>query len=269
MPNYVKNEIKVTGDRKMLEQLMQKVKDEKTAFSFDRIIPMPKSMNIQSGNDEEKAVLLILKGGLAHTSLIPEQYRDSVRKAATFAEKSLRDMGILDYVDGNYGLETYAEDDDPAHANMARIMNGERPITKADFIALGSIAIDNYIRYGSRDWYDWCTAKWGTKWDAGNADTTLDEDGLSIRFDTAWSLPESVLAKLVEMFPTLSFEGRWADEDIGSNCGTWTGINGKMEVSTLEYGEDSIRLACDVWDYDPEEYLGDEEEDYDCEEDDE
>lgn len=258
MPNYVRNEIHVTGDRKMLEQLTETVKGEKSAFSFDCIIPMPKSMNIQSSSDEEKAILLILKGGMAHTSLIPKQYRDSVRKAASSANETLKNMKVYDFTD-DYGLDNYMSDDDPAHANIASIMSGESPVTKADFIALGAIAIDNYICHGSRDWYDWCSANWGTKWDAENAGVALAEDRLSIRFNTAWALPDPVLAKLVEMFPALTFEGRWADEDIGSNCGTWFGINGKMEVSFLDYGEDSIRLACDIWDYDPEEYFSEED----------
>ena len=216
MANYVLNEITVTGDREALEKFMQKVKGEQSPFSFNSIIPMPTSMNIVSGSDEERAILLILKGGLAYTSLIPKQYRESVIKAAA-------SMHVIDYYNGNYGLEKYVSNDDPANADIARLLDGHIPITKADFIALGSIAIDNYVRYGSKDWYDWSCANWGCKWDAGDADVKLHENELFISFSTAWAMPEPVFIKLVEMFPNLHFEGRWADEDIGSNCGTWTG----------------------------------------------
>ena len=231
MPNYVLNEITVTGDREALEKFMQKVKGESSPFSFNSIIPMPASMNIVSGSDEERAILLILKGGLAYTSLIPKQYRESVIKAAASRKQSLCDMHVSDYYNGDYGLETYVSNDDPANADIARLLDGHIPITKADFIALGAIAIDNYVRYGAKDWYDWNCANWGCKWDAGDADVNLHENELFISFSTAWAMPEPVFIKMVEMFPNLHFEGRWADEDIGSNCGTWTGSGGRFETA--------------------------------------
>ena len=51
----------------------------------------------------------------------------------------------------------------------------------------------NIERHGHANWYDWCVANWGTKWDVNtNGDTAEVEDGelaVEIWFDTAWSPP--------------------------------------------------------------------------------
>lgn len=62
------------------------------------------------------------------------------------------------------------------------------------------------------DWYD---KHWGTKWNAVDAQIT-DE---SYIFDTAWSAPLPVIKKLSELFPKITFDLTWSDEDAGQNCG--------------------------------------------------
>lgn len=54
------------------------------------------------------------------------------------------------------------------------------------------------------DWYSWCLANWGTKWDIGR-DSALDNDAIiegnsfTVRFDSAWSPPIFAYQKLEEM----------------------------------------------------------------------
>jgi hypothetical protein len=45
--------------------------------------------------------------------------------------------------------------------------------------------------YGHTNWYDWCVANWGTKWDVGGDAELLDlqPDCVRLRFDTAWGPP--------------------------------------------------------------------------------
>lgn len=76
------------------------------------------------------------------------------------------------------------------------------------------------------NWYDWSIEHWGTKWNAysfqwhGKADHCI-----AIQFDTAWSPPEPVLDKLVEMGFIIA--GLWKDEgdtevhDFYNDCGNW------------------------------------------------
>ena len=71
-------------------------------------------------------------------------------------------------------------------------------------------------KIGFFNWYDWCCATWGTKWNASHPrieDDTLADGYLEIFFETAWSAPVPVFLKLREMFPTLTFECRWRYED--------------------------------------------------------
>lgn len=82
----------------------------------------------------------------------------------------------------------------------------------------------NLEKYGHKNWYDWCVANWGTKWDVG-ADGYEAEDngkgGLTLTFDSAWSPPTDAYATLVEQFgfsirayyyePGMAFAGIWED----------------------------------------------------------
>ena len=59
---------------------------------------------------------------------------------------------------------------------------------------------------------------WGTKWNA--YDQVIDLDSGELSFDTAWSCPIPVLKELSKRHPDDEITVRYADEDLGSNCGT-------------------------------------------------
>lgn len=65
---------------------------------------------------------------------------------------------------------------------------------------------------------DFARDKWGTKWNAYSQWVDLDQG--AIQFDTAWSCPEPVIKALSDLHPEAEITLRFADEDIGSNCGT-------------------------------------------------
>ncbi len=65
---------------------------------------------------------------------------------------------------------------------------------------------------------DFARDKWGTKWNA--YDQLVDLEQGVIQFDTAWSCPEPVFKALSALHPEAEITVRFADEDIGSNCGT-------------------------------------------------
>jgi hypothetical protein len=96
------------------------------------------------------------------------------------------------------------------------------------------------------NWYDWSVENWGTKWDV--SETHEDENGY-ICFDTAWSTPVELICFLSEKYTNLSFEVKFADEDIGNNCGTYTFNNG-IEIDYKSYDTEG---ACEIWGYDYEE----------------
>ena len=88
----------------------------------------------------------------------------------------------------------------------------------------------NIEKYGYGNWYDFCVANWGTKWDVGGDDygaPTITEDGKMIAgFDSAWAPPTTAMERLVEMGftvklyyyePGMCFAGIWEGDEHGFN----------------------------------------------------
>jgi len=102
----------------------------------------------------------------------------------------------------------------------------------------------DYIkRFGTDNWYNWKVQNWGTKWDV--YDVSEIEGGFS--FDTAWATPYNALVRLSTLFPDVEINVRYADEDFGSNVGTYKLVSGlTIEEYAPEFGIESLRLAGDI-----------------------
>jgi hypothetical protein len=98
----------------------------------------------------------------------------------------------------------------------AGIFNIIKPIPEALHITSGFLGKDtpeqaalenaqaaNLKTYGYADWYSFCTAEWGTKWDARTSDEEnpyiLDGNQVTIFFDTAWAPPMNIYYALEAM----------------------------------------------------------------------
>ena len=115
-------------------------------------------------------------------------------------------------------------------------------------------SIDLINKYGADNWHDWCIANWGTKWNS--YEVSYSDNKKKIVFDTAWSCPLPVIEALSKKFSDTTFTLKYADEDIGNNCGTIVLFNG--EILSEEEGDD--KFACEVKGYDYEELLREREE---------
>lgn len=82
--------------------------------------------------------------------------------------------------------------------------------------------IENYRETGYLNSLYMSIDKWHTKWNA--YDSGYGDDHLF--FDTAWSCPIPIFQKLSEMFPEEVILVKYADEDIGHNCGRFSYLNG-------------------------------------------
>ena len=80
----------------------------------------------------------------------------------------------------------------------------------------------NTEEYGYGNWYDYCVNEWGTKWDVGaeGYEVEIENDRLTLSFDSAWSPPIAAYEKLVELgFEVrayyyesgMCFAGMWED----------------------------------------------------------
>ncbi|MCM1102022.1 MAG: hypothetical protein NC398_11630 [Acetatifactor muris] len=184
MPNHVKNIVRMEGITKLplfKTEYDEYEKRDVTCFDFNKIIPMPESLNMVSGSIETLAIEAVNR-------------RLSQRRYGFQQKYSQPQMSDEEY---QQRIESHGK-------------------TEEELLDLGLQYISNKVKYGATSWYDWCCDNWGTKW---NAYSNEQEDEDTISFETAWSNPEPVMLKLSEMYPEATIEHWWADEDMGSNDG--------------------------------------------------
>ena len=79
----------------------------------------------------------------------------------------------------------------------------------------------NLELYGAKDWYDFQTSNWGTKWDVDPYDKVeFDPLGVTFGFDSAWSPPMGIYEELVNQGysvtayyyePGMAYVGKYED----------------------------------------------------------
>lgn len=121
------------------------------------------------------------------------------------------------------------------------------------YISLGEKYAKNKLKYGYCAWYYWRIHNWGTKWNAYE----IEQIDNTIKFETAWATPIPVIRKLSEIFPTITIDHKFADEDIGNNCGHYVWIHGDIICKDELDDEEAEEFALDLWGW--EKISGDEE----------
>lgn len=220
MPNYVKNKVLLDGPADKIEELLNSIKsghgDDINYIDFNKIIPMPESLKIESSSNTDKGIALIryLNGD---DSLLNTMLNYPWVKKMNFQNT----QELYEYF---HSKENYIE-----------------------IIEIGKKAIYNIETHGHADWHSWSCDKWGTKWNSINS--TVYEN--VIEFETAWTTPYPVIIVLSDMNPDIKFIVEYADEDIGRNCGRYI-LQAGNEREYEEY--DEIK-SCEIWGYDPADYL--------------
>lgn len=167
-----------------------------------------------------------------------KKHEDSLLNSTTPMPKTYKDWDTTNYKDGK-GLKVGDKLTD------MQDMLKEIDVTEDFLKGLRSAMKYQKRKYGIVGWYDWRCNNWGTKWEVGNVDIYED----SIEFQTAWGVAEPVVRRWSEMFPNTEFDVRYADEDIGHNCGTFTYSNGKL----TNYVEGTAEFARELWGIEEEE----------------
>lgn len=227
MSNNVQNYISYTGDEGRIREMLETIKNDTFGLGtidFNKIIPMPESLDIELGSKMDRGL---------------KAYREFVEgyiygKNAKEAEKALQNIP--------------KEKEEVFLKRHSAIPSSEWE--------LGKIAWNNIRKYGYSTWYDWRYKYWNTKWNAYDYEKNVDYSTNAIlHFFTDWNPPHPVIEKLAKMFPDISFEHKWADEDIGANCGISTYVNGKQtEFYCPDSDKESIDFACSVWGCEPNEF---------------
>lgn len=96
------------------------------------------------------------------------------------------------------------------------------------------------------DWYDWHVTNWGTKWNAYECYTKQGKSYIQFIFLTAWSMPYEILLRLALLGYDMDI--RYADEDLGSNCGksTYTSEQGWTHWDESEL-KNPYKFASNLW----------------------
>lgn len=132
------------------------------------------------------------------------------------------------------------------------------PADLKDTVAPNRLSADRLIEmYGYADWYAFCVAEWGTKWDISYGTIVEEGEGYLIAtFDTAWSPPIALIEKLEGHGFTdvcidyveygMNFVGQWnngydecyeIDEDIPEHMDELWGIS-EMLAEREEFDEE-------------------------------
>ena len=226
MPNHVENHIEFSGDEQRISAMLEQIKNDKygiVTIDFNKIIPMPESLNIEAGSKTDRGL---------------KAYRDFI-EVYTFGRS------VEDALKALVNIPEKSEE----------IFLHQRTDVQREEWELGKTAWQNIQIYGVPTWYDWAIGKWNTKWNAYGYDGYTDYSACDeITFQTAWSAPHPILKKLSEMYPDVSFKHQWADEDIGMNCGERCYLGGEMIDQYIPEGIRATEFALEVWDYDPLEF---------------
>jgi hypothetical protein len=199
MPNWVTNNLNIA--EKDLETFKKLALDENGMIDFNILIPRPKDLDITAGS-----------------------YEWYIDKYGFNKEQETRQNTLLKPVLDKLYNENLSQDEFVKLAYTDKVFK----IAKEVYNLEKKSNLDNILRgyynlrkHGYANWYEWSCAEWGTKW---NASETYGS-GSHFTFDTAWNCPFEWLLKLSKH---IDFKGSFADEDLGSNLGTFETENGKL-----------------------------------------
>lgn len=91
--------------------------------------------------------------------------------------------------------------------------------------------VENYLEYGFATWYNWCVQNWGTKWNASDCEKT---DTNTYEFITAWSGVASLIQQMSVDFPEVKIHYEYSSEDTGNCCGVGTFYNNSDDFRELQ-----------------------------------
>ena len=247
MPNHIQSNLKFICDEERLREILEAIKYESDSESedvgygtidFQKIIPMPEALDIECGSRTDSSV---------------ELYLTSINPDASYFGTDKMEKAEFDSLVTRLSLECahpydYKLSQNDINEKLKYLKNPQ------ENIEYGKQVVSNILNYGVPTWYEWRIANWGTKW---NSYSNFYEGGSILNFQTAWSAPKAVLLKLSEMYPDVTMELEYADEDIGSNCGRAVFCEGELqEMYYPETRKEAIEFACSVWGYDLKETMG-------------
>lgn len=201
MPNWTWNMVEIRGDKDIVLGIKDTLNnsEEENVFDFNKVLPMPTTLDIEEGSTKTPAVLQYLyteKGSYMAMLSDPDcrSYLENLRLFHLF------------HTDPAWLIETHQKALQNSHLSAQQLYD------------MGKQYVENMKNYGFYTWYDWCCANWGTKWNSCDAEI-LSEGGtdtdycLKYGFNTAWSMPYGIYERLHLLYPEALISVTYIDED--------------------------------------------------------
>lgn len=189
MPNNITNQLTIKGSDSQVKEVLKFLKGtdskgKEIIIDFNKIEPMPESLDIPSGSDGEN--------GMEYLLATQQGY-----KAELMLNKDTKLNKLV------------------AEMDSIKLTNPKR---FDSIIKQGKQYLKNIADYGCKTWYEWRRVHWGTKWNAYEYRIVKPN---VIEFQTAWNGVPGLIEKLAAIFPDVEFEYIFADEDLGFNVGSY------------------------------------------------
>jgi hypothetical protein len=221
MPNWCFNKLIVTGPD--IPALLNAIGTQDQPFSFDKVIPMPECIKIMGGQHIDMAVAAAISiSSIARFEQIASIVRSyctqspfGVFRMDAIAEALENEDRMMSLFAKMYTLlhEDLAVSDMYSHIPADQ----DHPLTVEELASIGDQYLENIVRYGALNGYEWAGDNWGTKWDLDDSTEVIlqDEHALILEFDTAWTSPKVVIIQLGKCFPEYKFRLTWHEPSNG------------------------------------------------------
>ena len=206
MPNWCFNHLTIEehkGEKpqKILAEIISESENGEKYFDFNKIIPMPKCLEVVSGSETTRAIRYFL---FTHTDLTQEERQKVLSCISEWERKQI---------------------EEDTQETINKIIEDQKDLKSFENYA--QIIFDNIMLYDCPTWYEWCIKNWGTKWNSCETTIDDDEDDIVIDFDTAWSPPIPVLLALSKKYPNNVFHFE-CEEESDMDTAVCEFINGEI-----------------------------------------
>jgi len=243
MPNYIKNRIELIGTEKEIAKVLKKFSthfERAPNKSFDgRLIYVTTNDNYRVGWLDEKTGEFEERDR-PKTKDIPKEFKQDFNEAwvrfpdfgkiIPMPESLNIENGTSGEMDFSMIMGASQSDFMSMEDNVSRFYDMSLK-DKIKSLELGIKYAKNVKEYGHTTWYEWCSEKWGTKWNSSSCEELSKN---LYEFQTAWSGVPGLIKKMSLEFPEVKFLYEWSDENTGSNCGFGMCLNGEAEFRQLE-----------------------------------
>lgn len=216
MPNYVNTIINLHGKNEDIKNVLSLVKSDDNDFDFNRIIPMPESLNIEASSGAEIGLFAVISDDFTKPFEDVEKIIDSNPAYKKFLHNMFVSFRELYERDKKWWYDE----------KQSEFVKRNRD--------LGLKSKNNLDNFGYANWYDWCINNWGTKWNSFNANIELGYSVI-VSFSTVWDCPYRILEKFADICAeyNVTFDGIYADENAGCNTGSFDSETGVTQFKDM------------------------------------